>query len=201
MASAKTLALLAVAHTYEVRDRKVLVLKPATDTRFGKTTVASRAGLCREASLTLNADTVILPDMVNGSACVLVDEAQFLSTFVVDQLRDVATNQNIPVLCYGLRTDFRSKLFEGSKRLLEVADTIEEIKTTCTYCTKKSVFNLKAVDGVPTVNGDQVTVGAEELYVPTCPTHFYAKLQMTSTALSACYEGRVVSDSTPTNES
>ena len=185
MASAKTLALLAVAHTYEVRDRKVLVLKPVIDTRFGKTTVASRAGLSREANLTLNADTVIPQDMVNGSSCVLVDEAQFLSTFVVDQLREVATGQNIPVLCYGLRTDFRSKLFEGSKRLLEVADTIEEIKTTCTYCTKKAVFNLKAVDGAPTIDGDQVTVGAEELYVPTCPTHFYAKLQMTSTALSS----------------
>jgi thymidine kinase len=118
--SAKTLSLLAVAHTYEAQGKTVIVIKPEMDRRFGTTTVASRAGLSREADLLVTAKTD-LPDVFDGCDCVLVDEAQFLSAHVIDQLRDLATRRGIPVICYGLRTDFRSELFDGSRRLFELA--------------------------------------------------------------------------------
>ena len=176
VSSAKTLALLACAHTYEVQGNKVVVIKPDFDVRFGKTTVASRAGLSREADILVKADTVLPAEAFNDCQCVLVDEAQFMSTFMIDQLREVATTRGVPVICYGLRNDFRSELFEGSKRLFELADSLEEIKTTCAFCNKKAVFNLKSVDGMPTISGAQVTLGAEEMYLPVCPAHFYSKL-------------------------
>ena len=118
--SAKTLSLLAVAHTYEAQGKSVVVIKPEMDHRFGTTTVASRAGLSREADVLVSAKTD-LPEIFDGCDCVLVDEAQFLSAHVIDQLRDLATTRGIPVICYGLRTDFRSELFDGSRRLFELA--------------------------------------------------------------------------------
>ena len=185
VSSAKTMALLACAHTYKVQQKKICVIKPAFDDRFGKQTVASRAGLSREADILVGPDTILPSDAFEGIHCVLVDEAQFMSAFVIDQLREVATTQGVPVICYGLRTDFRSNLFEGSKRLFELADSLEEIKTTCAFCNKKAVFNLKSVDGEPTISGAQVTLGAEELYLPACPRHFYEKLGLSSQELGA----------------
>ena len=79
-------------------------------------------------------------------------------------------------LYQGLRTDFRSQLFEGSKRLFELADNIEEVKTTCSFCNRKAVFNLKCIDGSPTIEGPQVALGTEELYLPSCATHYFTKL-------------------------
>jgi len=156
----------------------VVVLKPALDTRFGANNVASRAGLDREADYLLEPDTVLPATLFDDCHCVLVDEAQFVSAFVVDQLRVVASLRQVPVIAYGLRTDFRSQLFEGSKRLFEVADSIEEVKTTCAFCNKKAVFNLKSADGVPTLEGPVRTLGCEELYLPVCAPHFYAKLEL-----------------------
>mmetsp|Transcript_58869 Transcript_58869/g.115536 ORF Transcript_58869/g.115536 Transcript_58869/m.115536 type:complete len:297 (-) Transcript_58869:278-1168(-) len=184
VSSAKTLNLLATAHTYKQQGKKVMVLKPALDTRFGKNQVASRAGLDREADLLLEPDTVLSDELFDQCHCVLVDEAQFLSSFVVDQLRQIATHKSIPVIAYGLRTDFRSQLFEGSKRFVELADCIEEVKTTCYYCNKKAVFNLKSADGSPTLDGPQRTLGCEELYLPVCSSHFDSKLGLVGTALS-----------------
>ncbi len=174
--SAKTLNLLAVAHNYERQGKPVVVMKPAVDTRFGTSKVASRAGLNREADLLLEADTEVPANLLEACNCILVDEAQFLSAFVIDQLWEITTSRNIPVICYGLRTDFRTHLFEGSRRLLELADSIEEIKTTCTDCNRKAVFNLKSVDGKPTLDGPSRTLGCEELYLPVCPTHYAEKL-------------------------
>eukprot|EP00658_Telonema_sp_P-2_P066874 TRINITY_DN55835_c0_g1_i1.p1 TRINITY_DN55835_c0_g1~~TRINITY_DN55835_c0_g1_i1.p1 ORF type:complete len:324 (-),score=108.10 TRINITY_DN55835_c0_g1_i1:236-1207(-) len=186
VSSAKTLALLACAHTYEVQGNKVVVIKPDFDVRFGKTKVASRAGLSREADLLVKPDTVLPAALFEGCQCVLVDEAQFMSTFMIDQLREVATARGVPVICYGLRNDFRSSLFDGSKRLFELADSIEEVKTTCAFCNKKGVFNLKSVDGNPTISGDKICLGAEELYLPACPRHFYDKISLSTTELG-CY--------------
>ena len=174
--SAKSLNLLAVAHNYERQGKKVKVLKPAFDTRFGKGTVASRAGLERDADVLIDADTVLDPADFDGCQCVLVDEAQFLTADFVDQLRDLAYKASVPVICYGLRTDFRSQLFAGSRRLMEVADSIEEVKTTCAFCNSKAVFNLKSVDGKPTLAGPTKQLGAEELYLPVCYTHYATKL-------------------------
>jgi thymidine kinase len=140
------------------------------DVRFGESSVTSRAGLTQNADYLLGPETNILklPVIKNSVHCVLVDEAQFLNPSQIDQLRLVTTLWNVPVICYGLRTDFRTNLFPGSKRLLEVADTIEEVKTTCHFCNKKAILNLKHVDGVADTTGPAVQLGAEEKYFPTC---------------------------------
>jgi thymidine kinase len=174
--SAKTMNLLAVAHNYQQQKKKVLVLKPKLDVRFGAKDVKSRAGLVMTADRLVDPDTVFRPEEFNGADCIVVDEAQFLSRKVIDQLRAIATKQSIPIICYGLRTDFRARLFEGSRRLMEVADSIEEIKTTCAYCNRKAIFNLKLLNGEPTMEGPAIELGAEEKYLPTC---------------SACYVARV----------
>ncbi len=103
-----------------------------------------------------------------GLNCILVDEAQFLSTSVIDQLREISWKMDIPIICYGLRSDFRANLFEGSRRLLEVADSIEEVKTTCAFCNRKAVMNLKHVNGVATTQGPSIDLGSEEKYFPAC---------------------------------
>jgi len=170
--SAKTLNLLAVAHNYERQGKRVLVLKPGIDTRHGATRVASRAGLAREADLVVHDDTVLDPSAFRGVAAVLVDEAQFLSAAVVDQLRALTADPGVPVLCYGLRTDFRSRLFDGSRRLLELADSIEEIKTTCALCPRKAILNLRVAGGRPSADGPSVQIGGDESYRPVCWRHW-----------------------------
>ena len=175
--SAKTLNLLAVAHAYTQQDKKVLVLKPAVDVRFGAKTVASRAGLSREADLVVGPGTVLDADLLAGAHCVLVDEAQFLSPEVVEQLRRIATTRDVPVICYGLRGDFRTRLFPGTQRLMELADEISEVKTTCAFCNRKAVFNLKLHGGQATLAGPVIDLGTEEKYLPACPKCYAAKLE------------------------
>jgi thymidine kinase len=175
--SAKTLNLLAVAHNYAQQRKSAFIVKPDLDDRFGHDLVRSRAGMERRADLLVGPETKLAPDAFKGVDCILVDEAQFLSPMLIEQLRAVARDQSIPVICYGLRTDFRTKLFDGSRRLLEIADSIEEIKTTCNYCNRKAIFNLKLADGVPTLAGPTVDLGAEEKYLPTCAICYDAKLR------------------------
>ena len=183
VSSAKTLNLLAVAHNYERQGKRVVVLKPTFDTRFGTSEVRSRAGLEREAHRLIADDEVLDPREFEGCSCLLVDEAQFLSASVVDQLRDLTRTLDVPVLCYGLRTDFRTHLFEGSRRLLELADSIEEIKTTCAFCNRKAIFNLKLIGGSPSLEGPSKQLGAEELYQPVCYRHYMEKLELDSLAV------------------
>eukprot|EP00435_Cladocopium_sp_Y103_P030620 s958_g7.t1 len=127
MMSAKTMNLLAIAHAYEMQSKKVLVMKPKLDTRFGSSW----------ADVLITPETEFPTEMLIGVSCILVDEAQFLSPRVIERLRNVSAMQGVPVMCFGLRTDFRSRLFEGSKRLMELADSIEEVKTTCACCSKR----------------------------------------------------------------
>jgi len=174
--SAKTLNLLAVAHNYERQGKRVLVLKPALDTRFGPGEVVSRAGLRRRADRVLAAGELPLAHEAAEVDCVLVDEAQFLEVQQVDALREWTRLIEVPVICYGLRSDFRTRLFEGARRLLEVADSIEEIKTTCTYCNRKATQNLKFVDGVARLDGPAVELGAEERYQAVCYRHYREQL-------------------------
>ena len=143
-------------------------MKPKLDDRFGSQDVSSRAGLSKRADMLLSDDTVLDPELLKGKDCILVDEAQFLSKSVIDQFRTIATVQNIPIICYGLRTDFRGTLFEGSKRLFEVSDSLEEIKTTCAFCNRKAIFNLKLIDGKASLTGPTIELGAEEKYLPAC---------------------------------
>lgn len=165
--SAKTLNLLAVAHNYRQQGKKVLLIKPAIDTRFGENIIKTRAGLEATADVIVSPDSHLVLPPLTDVACVLVDEAQFLCVSNVDQLRHVAIN-GVPVICYGLRTDFRRRAFPAATRLFEIADSIEEVKTTCHFCLHKAVFNLKLLDGKPTLSGPSVELGAEEKYLPVC---------------------------------
>jgi thymidine kinase len=181
--SAKTLNLLAVAHNYERQGKRVLVLKPAFDTRFGAEKVVSRAGLERAADRVLVDGEAPAAHEAAEADCVLVDEAQFLAPMQIDALREWTHALDVPVLCYGLRSDFRSELFPGAKRLMELADSIEEIKTTCSFCNRKATQNLKYVDGVARLDGPSRELGAEERYQPVCYRHYQEQLALATLRL------------------
>jgi len=181
--SAKTLNLLAVAHNYRQQNKRVLLLKPEIDTRFGKDIIKTRAGLEEKADVIVPAEGPMPELDLNHVVCVLVDEAQFLPAAAIDQLHCAAhactyppyNRQGVPVICYGLRTDFRQQLFPASQRLMELADTIEEIKTICTFCLQKAVFNLKLCGGEPTLSGPSIELGCEEKYLPVCAACYAVK--------------------------
>lgn len=177
MSSGKTLILLAVAHAYEQQGKRVLLLKPSLDTRFRKEIVRSRAGLEKDADVLVDGHTVLSPELLEGVHCLLVDEAQFLAPAFVEHLRDVTLRFNIPILCYGLRTDFQTRLFPGSQRLMELADSIEEVKTTCHTCNRKAVFNMRLHNGTPTLQGGQVELGLEDKYQSACARCYQSLLQ------------------------
>lgn len=174
--SAKTLNLLAVAHNYRQQGKRVILVKPALDTRFGATWIATRAGLKEHADILVPNGSKISFDFPEDTACVLVDEVQFLHSDCIDQFSNLAhactyrpyNRRGIPVICYGLRTDFRRQAFPASQRLMELADSIEEVKTICHYCESKAIFNLKLAGGLATMDGPSVELGAEEKYVAAC---------------------------------
>ena len=173
MDSAKTLNMLAVAHNYRKQGKRVKLLKPRLDDRFGAEMIRSRSGLEAEADLLLGADDKIDAAAFAGVDCVLVDEAQFLPEYQIDALREITLSPGVLVICYGLRTDFKTRLFPGSRRLLELADSIEEVKVTCQYCGRKAVFNLRLIGGVAATDGPQILLGADDEYVPVCPSHYF----------------------------
>ncbi|MGE4619153.1 MAG: thymidine kinase [Planctomycetota bacterium] len=181
--SAKTLNLLAVAHNYERQGKKVIVIKPGFDDRYGEREVASRAGLHREAHIILMASDRLEKADFEGVQCVLVDEVQFMTASHIEQLRDISDQLGVPVICYGLRTDFRSQLFDGSRRLMELADSIEEVKTTCHRCNRKAIFNLKCIDGVAHLDGPSQQVAGDETFQPVCSLHYVTALNL------KCIEG------------
>lgn len=181
--SAKTLNLLAVAHNYKQQQKKVLLVKPEIDTRFGAHVIRTRAGLEAEADLIVpQHEPFDFPDLA-GVVCVLVDEVQFMPSAVIDRFYNLAhactyppyNRPGIPVICYGLRTDFRRQLFPAAQRLMELADTIEEIKNVCTFCLHKATFNLKMRDGQPIIDGPAIELGCEELYLPVCGSCYEEK--------------------------
>lgn len=181
MDSAKTLNLLAVAHNYRSQGKRILLVKPRMDDRFGAAAIRSRAGIEAEADLLVDDATILDPALFRGIDCVLVDEAQFLAPALVDQLRAL-TQGGPPVICYGLRTDFRTNLFPGSRRLLELADSIEEVKVTCQFCNRKAIFNLRMQAGdAPTaeraaeLDGPQVELGGNDRYAPACFSCYSAR--------------------------
>ena len=151
------------------------------DDRFGAAAIRSRAGIEAEADLLVDDATILDPALFRGIDCVLVDEAQFLAPALVDQLRAL-TQGGPPVICYGLRTDFRTNLFPGSRRLLELADSIEEVKVTCQFCNRKAIFNLRMQAGdAPTaeraaeLDGPQVELGGNDRYAPACFSCYSAR--------------------------
>ncbi|HLT40190.1 MAG TPA: thymidine kinase [Enhygromyxa sp.] len=176
MDSAKTMNLLAVAHNYRQQGKKVALLKPRLDDRFGGKVIASRSGLEKQVDLLLEDDTRLDPPFFADLDCVLVDEAQFLSVEVIEQLRALTRSHNVPVICYGLRTDFRTRLFDGARRLFELADSIEEVKVTCQYCNRKAIFNMRLIDGEPTESGETIQLGGNDSYAPVCHSCYVERL-------------------------
>jgi thymidine kinase len=172
MDSAKSMNLLAVAHNYRKQGKRVLLAKPRLDSRFGNHKISSRSGLEADADLLIDDETVLDPRDFAQLDCVLIDEAQFLPPAVIDDLRRITVDPGVPVICYGLRTDFRTRMFPGAQRLMELADRIEEVKVTCQYCAKKAICNLRFVNGTPTVRGPQIQLGANEQYAPVCWSHY-----------------------------
>ena len=158
----KTSALLQVAHNYEERDMKVLILKPGIDTKGGNKLV-TRIGLKRKVDHIIKKDENLnkyLNKIGDDIACILVDEAQFLNRDQVDELFMFSKLKDIPVICYGLRSDFKTIAFPGSLRLFEVADNLEELYTIC-RCGKKAKFNGRKVNGEFTSSGSQVAIDGE----------------------------------------
>lgn len=165
MNSGKSTALMQVAHNYEERGMKVRVIKPSIDTK-GADMLVSRLGVKRLVDkLVSRTDNIfeLYEDICKGEkiSCFLVDEAQFLTEAQVDQLMEIASKHNVPVICYGLRTDFLTNGFPGSKRLLLIAHSLEELKTIC-RCGKKAVLNGRKINGVFVFEGDQVAIDDED---------------------------------------
>ena len=170
MGSSKSAQALITKFNYEERGMKVLLLKPSTDNRDGATIVRSRIGLTAEAvTVGESVDLYELYRCDHGECdAIIVDECQFLHPDQVDQLSRVVMDCNVPVLCFGLSTDFQTHLFPGSKRLFEIADSIGEIKSVC-KCGDKATVNAR-LDGKGNVvfTGEQVCIGGNERYVAMC---------------------------------
>lgn len=170
MGSSKTANALMVKFNYEEKHQKVLLLKPAADTRDAD--VVSRIGLMSPAKLVgPNENVYAIVDQGSPVHCVIVDEAQFLTKEQVHQLTELVDKLNIPVICYGLRSDFQGKLFPGSEALLALSDTVEEIKTIC-WCGKKAIMNMRICNGKAVFEGEQIYIGGNESYNAVCRKHW-----------------------------
>lgn len=161
----KSTALMQVMHNYHERGMQAMIIKPYTDTKGGDQ-VVSRLGISKTVDLLIKSDENVI-DAVdlwisnNGPVqCILVDEVQFLKAKQIDQLFEIAVRGNVPVICYGLRTDFLMQGFEGSERLLLLAHSLEELKTIC-RCGRKAILNARKIDGEFIFEGEQVVIDGE----------------------------------------
>lgn len=175
----KSTNLLQVAYNYEERGMRVAIIKPKTDTKGGNL-VVSRLGVAREVDLWLEHDENVYRAIVDHRSkhgkidCILVDEAQFFKADHIDQLFEFAVKESVPVICYGLRTDFQMNGFEGSNRLLLLAHSLEELKTICT-CGKKALLNGRKINGRYVFEGEQVAIDGEDQveYQSLCPKCYF----------------------------
>ncbi len=179
MNAGKSTTLLQSSYNYQERGMNTLVYTAAIDDRFGVGKVSSRIGISQEALL-FNSDSNLFEEIeqyvkANSLHCVLIDEAQFLNKAQVYQLTEVVDKLNIPVLCYGLRTDFQSELFEGSRYLLSWADQLKELKTIC-YCGSKANFVIRMNEkGEAITQGEQIQIGGNDTYLAVCRRHYKEK--------------------------
>ena len=183
MNSGKSTALLQAAHNYEERGQSVLLAKPAIDTK-GDTAILSRLGVDRHVDFLVTPELNLRTEFQKRStlqreatgkrvACLLLDEAQFLTRDQVDQALEIAVLDDVPVLAFGIRTDFLTNGFPGSLRLLEIAHSLEELKTIC-RCGKKAMFNARKVNGDFVFDGAQVAIDGEEVtYESLCPSCYF----------------------------
>ena len=170
MGSSKTAQELITKYNYEENDMKVWLIKPSADTRDGVQILRSRIGLAAAVEVMtpeMDIYTVFNNTRLGQCDAVIVDECQFLTEAQIDQLRAIVNDFNVPVMCFGLRTDFQTKLFPGSRRLMELADCIEEIKTMCD-CGSKATVNARISDGYIVTEGAQVVLGGNDSYIAMC---------------------------------
>lgn len=169
MGASKTANLLTTHYNYKERGHKTLVFTSALDTRVGINKIQSRIGISVDAiSLGQQEGILSLIQKIEDKPFVVfIDESQFLTEKQIDELSILVDEYDITVFCYGLRTDFQSKLFTGSKRLMEIADTITEIKTMC-YCGRKATMNARISNGKIIRDGNQIQIGGEESYIALC---------------------------------
>ncbi|MFU0824881.1 thymidine kinase [Clostridium sp.] len=179
MNSGKSTNLLQVAHNYEERGMKVIIIKPRTDTKGGNT-VVSRLGVTRNVDMLLGKNENIYEKVEEWCEqkgkvhCILVDEVQFFAKKQIDQLFEIAVKMDIPTICYGLRTDFQMNGFEGSTRLLLLAHSIEELKTICA-CGKKALLNGRKVNDEFVFEGEQIAIDNQDdiKYEALCPKCYF----------------------------
>lgn len=188
MNAGKSTVLLQSSHNYHERGMRTLLLTPIIDQRAGVGKIASRIGLTKDATPFSESDdlfaTTCAAHEASPIACVLIDEAQFLTRPQVEQLAKVADDIGIPVLCYGLRTDFQGNLFPGSAALLGWADNLTELKTIC-HCGRKATMNLRTdAQGKPIIEGEQVEIGGNERYIAMCRKHFVEAMSGGQAAVS-----------------
>ncbi len=179
MGSSKTAQALITKFNYEERGMKVWLIKPATDTRDGCDNLSSRVGLsahCDAIDKSLD-----IRDVFNEKAdeinVIIADESQFFTEKQIDELRDIVNTNNVPVLCFGLRTDFLTRLFPGSKRLMEIADEITEIKTMCECGAKATVSARIDSTGKVVTAGRQVVLGGNDRYIAMCHRCFVKRIR------------------------
>lgn len=169
MGSSKTAQALITKYNYEENDLRVWLIKPSADQRDGVGTIRSRIGLEAEAEIIgTQTDILALYTARKNADVIIVDECQFFTPRQIDQLRRIVDDFNIPVLCFGLRTDFLTHTFPGSHRLLEIADNIEEIKTICDCGAKATVTARIGADGYIVTGGEQVFLGGNDAYIAMC---------------------------------
>lgn len=178
MNSGKSMDILKVKHNYEEQGKNVILLTTSVDDRYGVGVVKSRTGLSSEAHVIEElgcsiSDFVQSENNLNRISCVLIDESQFLLEDSIMSLVEVVDQLNIPVICYGLKNDFQNQLFEGSKRLIEMADKVEEIKTICWFCESKAIMNMRMHGGKAVYHGEQIQTGGNESYLPVCRKHYF----------------------------
>ena len=180
MGSSKTAQALITKYNYEENDMRVWLIKPSADTRDGAQILRSRIGLEAQVEVITPAiDVYRLFEETRKDQCdvIIVDECQFLVPEQIDQLRSIVNDFSVPVLCFGLRTDFQTKLFPGSRRLMELADVIEEIKTMCD-CGAKATVNAR-IDGEGHIvtQGAQVVLGGNDSYIAMCHKCYVAGIR------------------------
>ncbi len=170
MGSSKTANALMVQYNYIERGKDALLIKPKLDSRDGKIVLRSRIGLEKPCEYMEDLEQMS-EEVIQNYSCIIVDEAQFLSKSQVEFLVHIVDDFEVPVICYGLRTDFKHDLFEGSMWLMAWADKIEEIKTVC-WCGRGANCNARLVDGTVIYNGEQIMMGGNESYISLCRKHY-----------------------------
>jgi thymidine kinase len=176
MSAGKSMEIIKVAYNYEIQNKEVMVITSHLDNRFKEGHVWSRTGFSKRA-FTFDEKTNLVELILKQEeipVTVIIDEAQFLKKKQVLQLTKLTDEHNIIVMCYGLKNDSFNNLFEGSKALIEMADSIKELKTECWYCTRKALMNMRYdEEGNPVYKGDQIAVGGDSSYRPVCRVCYF----------------------------